>query len=60
MVVISALSRVMGGRVGHLLDELTAKYVPANARLTGIDILFLERGYRASPHGDRKDAGTAG
>jgi class 3 adenylate cyclase len=34
---------VMVGRVGHLLDELTARYIPANAHLTRINILSLER-----------------
>jgi adenylate cyclase len=33
----------MVGRVGHLLDELTARYFPANAHLTRINILSLER-----------------
>jgi class 3 adenylate cyclase len=44
MVATSVLSMVMVGRVGHLLDELTARYVPANAHLTRINILSLERG----------------
>jgi adenylate cyclase len=43
MVATSVLSMVMVGRVGHLLDELTARYVPANANLTRISILSLER-----------------
>jgi HAMP domain-containing protein len=43
MVATSVLSMVMVGRVGHLLDELTAKYTPANAHLTRINILSLER-----------------
>ena len=30
MVATSVLSMVMVGRVGHLLDELTARYIPAN------------------------------
>ena len=34
---------IMVGRVGHLLDELTARYNPANAHLTRINILSLER-----------------
>ena len=37
------LSMVMVGRVGHLLDELTARYIPANAHLTRINTLSLER-----------------
>ena len=43
MVATSVLSMVMVGRVGHLLDELTARYVPANAHLTRINVLSLER-----------------
>jgi class 3 adenylate cyclase len=43
MVATSVLSMVMVGRVGHLLDELTARYVPANAHLTRANILSLER-----------------
>jgi class 3 adenylate cyclase len=44
MMATSILSMVMVGRVGHLLDELTERYVPANAHLTRINILSLERG----------------
>src|SRR3981189_841338 len=43
MVATSILSMVMVGRVGHLLDELTARYSTANAHLTRINILALER-----------------
>jgi class 3 adenylate cyclase len=43
MVATSVLSMVMDRRVGHLLDELTTRYVPANAHLTRINILSLER-----------------
>jgi len=43
MVATSVLSMVMIGRIGHLLDELTARYVPANAHLTRITVLSLER-----------------
>ena len=43
MVATSLLSIVMVGRVGHLLDELTARYVPANTHLTRVSILSLER-----------------
>ncbi len=43
MVATSVLSMVMVGRVSHLLDELTARYIPANAHLTRINILSLER-----------------
>jgi class 3 adenylate cyclase len=43
MVATSVLSMIMVGRVGHLLDELTARYIPANTHLTRINILSLER-----------------
>ena len=43
MVATSVLSMVMVGRVGHLLDELTARYIPANGHLMRADILSLER-----------------
>jgi class 3 adenylate cyclase len=43
MIATSVLSMLMVGRVGHLLDELTARYIPANAHLTRIHILSLER-----------------
>ncbi len=43
MVATSVLSMVMVGRVGHLLDELTTRYIPANAHLSRINILSLER-----------------
>ena len=43
MVATSVLSMVMVGRVGHLLDELTARYIPANAHLMRANILSLER-----------------
>jgi class 3 adenylate cyclase len=43
MVATSALSMVMVGRVGHLLDELTARYTPANVHLTRVGNLSLER-----------------
>ena len=43
MLATSILSMVMVGRVGRLLDELTARYTPANAHLTRMNILSLER-----------------
>jgi class 3 adenylate cyclase len=43
MVATSILSMVMVGRVGRLLDELTARYIPANTHLTRINNLSLER-----------------
>ncbi|MET4022785.1 adenylate/guanylate cyclase domain-containing protein [Bradyrhizobium sp. RT10b] len=44
MLVTSVLSIVMVRRVGHLLDELSARYEPINAHLTRINTLSLERG----------------
>src|SRR5260221_5194889 len=44
VVATSVLSMVMVERVGHLLDELTARYIPANVQLTRANILSLERG----------------
>jgi len=35
MVATSVLSMVMVGRVDHLLVELSARYTPANAHLSG-------------------------
>jgi adenylate cyclase len=43
MVATSVLSMIMVGRVGHLLEELTARYIPANAHLSRINTLSLER-----------------
>jgi len=43
MVATSVLSMVMVGRVGHLLDELTTRYAPANAHLSRMSVLSLER-----------------
>jgi len=43
MVATSVLSMVMVERVGNLLDELTARYIPANTHLTRITTLTLER-----------------
>jgi class 3 adenylate cyclase len=43
MLATSVLSMLMVGRVGRLLDELTARYTPANAHLTRMNILSLER-----------------
>ena len=50
MVATSVLSMVMVGRVGHLLDELTARYIPANAHLTRITVLSLERAVALRAH----------
>jgi len=43
MMATSVLSMMMVGRLGHLLDELTARYNPANEHLTRVHILSLER-----------------
>src|ERR1043165_822628 len=42
-VITSALSMVMAARVGHLLDELTGRYVPAYGDLARADIRSVER-----------------
>lgn len=44
MVITSALSIVMAGTVGHLLNELTNKYVPAYGNLARADTRSVERG----------------
>jgi class 3 adenylate cyclase len=44
MVITSALSIVMAGTVGRLLDELTNKYIPAYGHLARADIRSVERG----------------
>jgi nitrogen fixation/metabolism regulation signal transduction histidine kinase len=43
MVITSVLSMVMAGRVGHLLDELTTRYIPAYSHLAQMNIHSLER-----------------
>src|SRR5215813_13223805 len=42
-VITSILSMVMAARVGHLLDELTDRYVPAYGDLARTNIRSLER-----------------
>jgi class 3 adenylate cyclase len=42
-VVTSILSIVMAARVGHLLDELTNRYIPAYGELARTNIRSLER-----------------
>ena len=42
-VITSLLSMVMSARVGHLLDELTNRYVPAYGDLARANIRSLER-----------------
>ena len=43
MVATSILSLLMASRVGHLLDELTNKYVPAYGDLARANVRSLER-----------------
>jgi adenylate cyclase len=43
MVITSTLSMLMASRVGHLLDELTSKYVPAYGDLARANVRSLER-----------------
>ncbi len=43
-VITSILSMVMSARVGHLLNELTNRYVPAYGDLARANIKSLERG----------------
>jgi class 3 adenylate cyclase len=45
-VITSALSMVMAARVGHLLDELTSRYVPAYGDLARANVRSLERGLK--------------
>ncbi|MDN3273205.1 adenylate/guanylate cyclase domain-containing protein [Frankia sp. RB7] len=43
MVVTAILSMVMSSRVGHLLDELTERYIPAYGHLARANVRSLER-----------------
>ena len=43
MVVTSALSMLMAGKVAHYLDELTSKYVQAYSHLTRMNIRSLQQ-----------------
>jgi class 3 adenylate cyclase len=43
MLVTAALSIVMTRTVGHLLDELTTKYIPAYGDLARVNVRSLER-----------------
>jgi class 3 adenylate cyclase len=42
-VITSVMSMVLASRVGHLLDELTNRYIPAYGDLARVDIRSLER-----------------
>src|ERR1700745_226745 len=42
-VITSILSMVMAARVGHLLDELTNRYIPAYGDLARTNVRSLER-----------------
>ncbi len=44
MVVTSILSIFLAAKVGHLLDELTNRYIPAYGNLARANIRSLERG----------------
>src|SRR6202000_3517784 len=41
-VITSALSIVLAERVGHLLDELSNRYIPAYAHLARLNIRSME------------------
>lgn len=43
MVITAILSMVMSSRVGHLLDELTMRYIPAYGHLARTNIRSLEQ-----------------
>src|SRR5579864_3460310 len=43
-VITSALSMIMAARVGHLLDELSNRYIPAYGSLARANVKSLERG----------------
>lgn len=43
MVITSALSMFMSAQVGHLLDELTNRYIPAYGNLARANVRSLER-----------------
>ena len=42
-VITSMLSMVLAGQVGHLLNELTNRYIPAYGHLARVNIRSLER-----------------
>jgi class 3 adenylate cyclase len=42
-VITSAMSMALASKVGHLLDELTNRYIPAYGDLARVDIRSLER-----------------
>jgi len=46
-VITSALSMIMAARVGHLLDELTNRYIPAYGNLTRVNVRSLKRAVAA-------------
>jgi adenylate cyclase len=46
-VVTSALSMIMAARVGHLLDELSNRYIPAYGNLVRANVKSLERAVAA-------------
>src|SRR6516164_9060135 len=42
-VITSVMSMALASRVGHLLDELTNRYIPAYGDLARVDVRSLER-----------------
>src|ERR1700751_4573671 len=42
-VITSLLSMVLASQVGHLLDELTNRYIPAYGHLARVNVRSLER-----------------
>jgi hypothetical protein len=60
MIGTSILSMLMANRVGHLVDELTNKYVPAYGGLGAHECEVSRARPRAASDGHRQDASTAG
>ncbi|OKO69136.1 adenylate/guanylate cyclase domain-containing protein [Bradyrhizobium sp. NAS96.2] len=64
-VITSLLSMVMAGQVGHLLDELNNRYIPAYGHLARVNIRSLERSLAmrrmmmAKMHAPGEDGGYA-
>ena len=60
MIATSILSTLMANRVGHLLDELTNKYVPGLWGLGAHECAIARARPRAESDGHRQDANAAG
>ncbi len=56
MVATSVLSMVMASKVGHLLDELSNKYIPAYGHLARANIRSLETVACTTPDGHGENA----